>query len=53
LTFAGRTADALPSLGAQLEQRLPVPLAELVEDRPPRRIGERPIRVAHGPTIGK
>src|SRR5215218_5519430 len=35
--------------GAELEQRLPVPLAELVEDRPPGRVGERPVHVAYGP----
>src|SRR5512132_4453969 len=33
----------------ELEQRLPVPLAELVEDRPPGRVGERPVHVAYGP----
>jgi len=39
---------------AYLEQRLPVSLDELIEDRPPRRIGECLEQVTHRPmTIGK
>jgi hypothetical protein len=37
-----------------LEQRLPVVLDELIQDRPPRRIGECLEQVTHrSPTIGK
>jgi hypothetical protein len=39
--------------GAQLEQRLAVPVLQLVEDGAPGRVGEGLEHVAHGPTIGK
>ena len=39
--------------GADLEQRLPVALAQFVEDRPPCRVGERLEDVTHSPRIGK
>src|SRR4029079_9107917 len=40
--------------GADLEQRLPGSLGELIEDRPPRRVGKGPVDVGHrGPIIGK
>src|SRR5687768_2090289 len=54
--------DGLPGRGepvpadqpaAQLEQRLAVPLLELVEDHAPGRVRERLEHVAHGHSIGK
>jgi hypothetical protein len=39
--------------GAQLEQRLAVPVLQLVEDGAPGRVGEGLEQVAHTHTIGK
>lgn len=39
--------------GAELEQRLVISLAQLVEDRPTGVIGQRPVDVIHGRIIGK
>jgi hypothetical protein len=52
--LAGRTEAVLGrQAAAQLEQRLAVPVPELVEDHAPGRVGEGAEHVTHESTIGK
>lgn len=50
-----RRCDAVPhrQTAAQLEQALSVALGQLIEDEPPRRVGEGLVDVSHRASIGK